>query len=191
MTENSGGGLEGCDITLALPPDAEALAKLAAETFPLACPPGTRPEDIASFIREVLSPTKFSDYLADSARVILLARRGSDPIGYAMLILTVPTDPDVREALTAMPTAELSKFYIRQHAHGRGVAQGLMHAATRSATESGAAGMWLGVNQENTRAQSFYRRNGFAVVGVKRFTVGVDTHEDFTMERVLSRPSPR
>ncbi len=185
MTENPDGGLEGCDIMLALPRDAEALAELAADTFPLACPPGTRPEDIASFVREVLSPTKFSDYLADPARAILLARRGAETIGYAMLILTAPSDPDVRAALTATPTAELSKFYMRQHAHGLGVARGLMRAATRLATENGAAGMWLGVNQENTRAQSFYRRNGFAVVGVKRFTVGVETHEDFTMEKVL------
>ncbi|MGB7383459.1 MAG: GNAT family N-acetyltransferase, partial [Rhodococcus sp. (in: high G+C Gram-positive bacteria)] len=35
--------------------DAEQLADVAADTFPLACPPGTSRESIEAFVDEVLS----------------------------------------------------------------------------------------------------------------------------------------
>ena len=46
--------------------------------------------------------------------------------------------------------------------------------------------VWLGVNQENARAQRFYGRHGFAVVGAKRFRVGDRDESDFVMELELS-----
>jgi len=49
----------------------------------------------------------------------------------------------------------------------------------------GAAGMWLGVNQLNERAQRFYLRHGFAVVGVKHFLVGARLEDDYVLERSL------
>ena len=174
-----------CEVVLAQSEDAAALAELAAATFSLACPPQTRPEDIESFIAATLSPAKFSDYLADAVRAILLARRGVEALGYAMLVYAGPTDPVVRTAVTATPSAELSKFYVRPHAQGGGVSDALMHAVAEHAAKRGAAGIWLGVNQENTRAQAFYRRSGFEVVGVRRFLVGTMPHDDFTMQRVL------
>ena len=41
-------------------------------------------------------------------------------------------------------------------------------------------------NQENARAQRFYGRHGFAVVGAKRFRVGDRDESDFVMELELS-----
>ncbi|WP_024796869.1 GNAT family N-acetyltransferase [Tomitella biformata] len=176
---------ESIDIILAGPRDADALAALAADTFPLACPPNTRPEDIASFIADVLSPASFAEYLADPDRSILLAAEGTQAVGYAMVVLGEPSDEEVRAALTVRPTICLSKFYLRQSAHGNGLAHALMRAVLEQSAERGAAGIWLGVNQQNSRAQAFYRRNGFRAVGVKSFLVGSEIHEDFTMERIL------
>ncbi len=45
--------------------------------------------------------------------------------------------------------------------------------------------MWLGVNQENVRAQRFYAKHGFTQVGTKTFLVGTQLHHDFVMQRAL------
>ncbi|MBF4462985.1 MULTISPECIES: GNAT family N-acetyltransferase [unclassified Rathayibacter] len=174
-------------VRRAVASDAERLAELAGETFPLACPPHTTAEAKAEFIRTVLSSERFRGYLADPMRSVLVEEDGSGALdGYTMLVRVEPSDPDVRAAISSAPSVELSKFYTRSERHGSGLAARLMAATLEEARASGAAGVWLGVNQENGRAQRFYLKHGFAVVGRKRFLVG-DRHED---DFVLERPLP-
>lgn len=165
--------------------DAEQLADVAAVTFPLACPPGSTRESIEAFIDEVLSHERFGEYLNDPARTILAARKEDSIVGYAMLIHGEPADPDIARVLTHSPTMELSKMYVMPGHHGSEVSAALMTSVLSLAAESGCAGVWLGVNQENLRAQGFYGKHGFTKVGTKTFTVGAEVHDDFVMERQL------
>ena len=102
-----------------------------------------------------------------------------------MLVVGEPTDADVAAALTARPTAELSKCYVAPGHHGAGIAAALMTATLDEAAARGAVAVWLGVNQENAKAQRFYEKSGFARVGVKRFLVGDRYEDDFVYERLL------
>ncbi|MDO9353598.1 MAG: GNAT family N-acetyltransferase [Solirubrobacteraceae bacterium] len=169
-------------IRRARPTDAADLHELAAETFPLACPPGSSEASIAAFIAEVLSVQRFEEYLADPDRELLIA---GDFDGYAMLVHGEPADADVAAALTTRPTVELSKIYVRPGRHGSGVAGALMAGAIEAARDRGALAVWLGVNQENARANAFYEKSGFRQVGLKHFMVGDERHDDFTRELVL------
>ncbi len=58
-----------------------------------------------------------------------------------------------------------------------------MNASVGAAADAGAAAMWLGVNEENARAQRFYGKHGFERVGSKRFLVGERWEDDWVMER--------
>jgi ribosomal protein S18 acetylase RimI-like enzyme len=165
--------------------DAEALADVAAVTFPLACPPHATKEDIAAFIDEVLSAEKFSEYLTDPTRTVLKATTGGEIVGYVMLVDGTPEDDDIRAALSLLPTTEISKLYVLPDRHGSGVSAALMDAAVDHARNANCAGVWLGVNQENERAQRFYVKNGFEKVGTKTFRVGAQPHHDFVMQRSL------
>jgi len=171
--------------------DAAALHGVAAATFALACPPGTAEEDVAEFIRLHLSEGRFAQYLADLARELFVWERGDGvaglaPLdGYTMLVHEEPRDPDVASVVVARPTAELSKVYVRADAHGSGIAGRLVAATVEAARAAGAASVWLGVNQANGRANRFYEKSGFALVGTKRFLVGAEWHDDFVRERVL------
>ena len=100
-----------------------------------------------------------------------------------MVVHGEPADPDVRAALTLRPTAELSKIYVLPDHHGAGTSRLLMAAAIDAAKARGAAGVWLGVNQENERAQRFYTKSGFERVGTKRFLVGDRYEDDYVFER--------
>lgn len=165
--------------------DAALLARIAAVTFPLACPPHTRAEDIAEFIATVLSEARFAEYLADPQRALFVSETDGVPSGYTMLIVAEPSDPDVAAAVTTRPTAELSKVYVLPEFHGGGIAAALVETTVAEAGARGARSVWLGVNQENVRANRFYEKAGFAQVGTKRFLVGGRYEDDFVLNRPL------
>jgi ribosomal protein S18 acetylase RimI-like enzyme len=161
--------------------DLPELADVAARTFPLACPPSVTPENIAAFVAENLSEHRFADYLLDPDRIVLVARGGGRIVGYAMLIRGVPDDEDVQQAVTARPALELSKMYVLPESHGAGASSALMTTALTLAHDTGYRSVWLGVNQENRRAQRFYAKHGFAVRGTKTFRLGAGVENDFVM----------
>jgi len=161
------------DVGIASPDSVDELAALAARTFPLACPPATPAEDIALFIDTNLSATRFTEYLADPQRAVLIARHDGRIVGYAMLIRG------------ADGAAELSKMYLLDDFHGTGPASMLMDAAVNTAADWGARSIWLGVNQENQRAQRFYLKSGFTINGTRTFRVGARQENDYVMVREL------
>lgn len=173
-------------IRQAHPADAAELARVAAATFPLACPPSTLPDSIAQFIEINLSEARFRDYLADPARELLIAEDDAGPAGYAMVVHGDPTDPEVAAAVGPRPTSELSKLYVLPDRHGSGLAAALIEDAVTLAVEHGALTVWLGVNQENARANRFYGKHGFEIAGTKRFLLGDRYEDDYVRLRELA-----
>ncbi|PXX54112.1 ribosomal protein S18 acetylase RimI-like enzyme [Nocardia tenerifensis] len=161
--------------------DAEELSDVAAATFPLACPPNATTDDIGLFITEALSGERFGEYLSDPARTVLKAIAGDDIVGYAMLIAGDPTDAATAAAVNLRPVVEINKMYVLPGHHGSGVSTALMLACLERAREDRFAGVWLGVNQENTRATRFYGKHGFSSVGTRTHAVGNQRHDDFVM----------
>lgn len=165
--------------------DSEAIADVAATTFPLACPPEATRDDIAAFVDEVLSAERFSEYLTDPTRTVLKVTNDGAIVGYAMLVNSESSDSEVAGVLTVHPTTEISKFYVVPGKHGTGAAAALMHTIIERAVADGRRGLWLGVNQLNERAQRFYAKHGFERVGTRTFPVGSQLHHDLVMQRTL------
>ena len=165
--------------------EAAPLADLAAATFPLACPPSSTPADHAAFIAGNLTTEHFATYLADPARDLLVADADGELVGYTMLVAGEPYAAEVAAVVPLRPTVELSKCYVLPGRHGGGVAGTLMAASLDAARARDAAGVWLGVNGENLRAQAFYRRSGFEVVGERTFQVGDQRHHDLVLHQPL------
>jgi diamine N-acetyltransferase len=172
-------------IRRAVPADAHRVSGLAIETFPLACPPGTTQENIDLFCQGKLSPQAFEGYLSDDRISIWVSESAGVIVGYVMSVGGEPEDAVIAHAVTQRPTVEISKIYVRESLHGGGVAPALMEVAQADALENGAHSVWLGVNQHNERANRFYERLGFLVVGERRFPVGDSLEEDFVREKVL------
>ena len=165
--------------------DAEALAEVAARTFPLACPPSVTPADAAAFVAENLSAEQFRRYLRDRRRHVLVAEVAGAIVGYALLVVGAPESEQVRAAAPDAG-AELSKCYVLQDFHGRGLASLLLSETLAVAARTGSGAVWLGVNQANERAQRFYRKHGFERVGERTFTVGARTEHDYVMAHTLT-----
>ncbi|MGV8895283.1 MAG: GNAT family N-acetyltransferase [Rhodoglobus sp.] len=172
-------------VRVAEPDDAALLHRVAAETFPLACPPDTPLESIETFISQNLSEAAFAGYLSDPERALFIAEVDGGVAGYAMVVYRDPTDADVLASVSIRPTAELSKLYVRAAFHGARVAVALVETSVGAASAHGAQSMWLGVNDQNERANRFYEKNGFVKVGAKTFRLGDRLESDFVRERPL------
>ena len=174
-------------VTPATESDLDDLADVAARTFPLACPPSATADNVTAFIVAHLSRARFADYLRDADRIVLTARDHARIVGYAMLVRGVVDDVDVQRAVPDRPAVELSKCYVLPDAHGAGASMALMTAVLEQSRAAGAACTWLGVNQENQRAQRFYAKHGFRVTGTKTFRLGGGLEQDYVMVRGLNR----
>ncbi|QAY63166.1 GNAT family N-acetyltransferase [Xylanimonas allomyrinae] len=177
--------------------EAADVAWLAATTFPLACPPGTPVEEMARHVASRLTPGHFRTWAASPDHVLLVAARGDTLLGYALLVLAVPGGDEARvlrdAAASTGPVVELSKIYAHPEALGTGASSALMVGAVEAATRLAATHglgtpppLWLGTNAGNARAQAFYRKHGFVVVGTRTFDVGGKRHDDVVM---LHRPA--
>jgi ribosomal protein S18 acetylase RimI-like enzyme len=88
-------------------------------------------------------------------------------------------------AATASRASGLWRFYVDFAFHGQGVAQALMTAVEDAARARGASTLWLGVWESNVRAQAFYRKQGFTVVGSQIFILGSDPQRDLIMAKTI------
>ena len=173
-------------VTVARPArehEVQALHELAAATFPLACPAHLPAAAMDDFVAEHLSVAAFAAHLANPDHTVLVADVDDLLVGYALVKLGPPADPDVRAAVPVGPWCELSKLYVRPDGHGSGAARALLDGVERIAWQASAATLWLGVNQLNRRANAFYAKNGLEIVGTRHFVVGGQVEDDFVRAR--------
>jgi ribosomal protein S18 acetylase RimI-like enzyme len=161
--------------------DARLLAELGARTFQDTFAVGTKPEDMTAYLSAAFGEGVQAAELADTASIFFVAETDGVASGYAKLHAG-----EAEACVTGQKPIELARLYVGREWFGRGVGAELMRACVEEARRLGYLTMWLGVWEHNTRAQAFYRKWGFRVVGSHVFPVGSDPQIDLIMERALS-----
>lgn len=157
----------------ATPADASALSALAGALFPDACPAFMPREAIDAFIAENLSVEAFRGYLAHPAwRCRVAVGADGDLLAYTLVDLSPTSSETVLAATAGRHAAYLSKMYARPEVRGTGVAEALCRDTLRALTAEGQEFTWLGTHVDNARANAFYERMGFAIIGERVFDVG-------------------
>jgi ribosomal protein S18 acetylase RimI-like enzyme len=169
-------------IRRARPEESESLAGLAYKTFWDAFHdhPKNAPDDLAAYMAKAFSREQIEKELAEMRNIFLIAEINDEPAGYAKLTLGVKED-----GIEAERPIELNRLYAHQKFLGMGVGQSLMDECFRRALQLECDVMWLGVWEYNPRAQRFYEKNGFRVVGSHVFHLGSDPQTDLLMQREL------
>jgi ribosomal protein S18 acetylase RimI-like enzyme len=161
-------------------PDAGLLAELGARTFLDTFADSTKPEDMTAYLSASFSAGMQAAELADPYSTFFVAETGSAAGGYAKLHAG-----EAEACVKGLKPVELARLYVLREWFGRGVGEALMKACVEEAQRLGHLTMWLGVWEHNARAQAFYRKWDFRVVGEHVFRVGSDPQIDLIMERTL------
>lgn len=159
--------------------DAPALASFAARTFEETFGRQNRPEDLRAHLARAFGITQQTQELKNPDMVTLMAYHDRILVAFAQVLRQNPPPGIVIDS-----PAEVHRFYVDGVAHGKGVAQRLMHAVHRAALKFDARNLWLGVWERNPRAIAFYQKVGFVDRGSHDFFVGADRQTD----RVLVAP---
>ncbi|MBA9075233.1 ribosomal protein S18 acetylase RimI-like enzyme [Flavobacterium gossypii] len=80
---------------------------------------------------------------------------------------------------------EIERIYVLKDFHGKKVGQLLYDKAIEVASQTNADYVWLGVWEENPRAISFYKKNGFVEFDKHIFKLGDDEQTDIMMKLEL------
>lgn len=165
-------------IRRAVADDAPMLAELARRTFLDAFGATTDPHDLALHTARSYGVPQQAAEIAHPGMVTLIAEVDGRPAAYAQVRrITPPSCVEDEDAV------EISRFYVDQGWHGRGIAQRLMRAALAEARGMGARTAWLMVYEHNHRALAFYGKEGFREVGRHGYIFG----NALEMDRVLVR----
>lgn len=160
------------------PSDAPLLARLAATTFADTFAADNDPRDMAAYASIAFGDDIQRRELLDPRNTVLLAARGDEVVGYAML------RRDAAPACVAPgESVEVARLYAVQDAIGSGVGAALMQGCLEEAAAQQHETLWLGVWEQNVRAIAFYRRWGFRDVGSQGFPLGTDLQTDRVMVR--------
>jgi ribosomal protein S18 acetylase RimI-like enzyme len=160
--------------------DAAALAVLARDTFLETFGHLYPQADKDVFIARNHSVSVHAARIADLHHDVCVVEREGALIGYCVMgPLKLPFDPGDRDAW------EIYQFYLASAAQGAGVADPLMAWALARAREREAQDLYLGVYCDNLRAQRFYTRHGFEIVGRYDFPVGETIDDERIMRRAV------
>jgi ribosomal protein S18 acetylase RimI-like enzyme len=161
--------------------DAAALSLVASATFLEAFAGVLDGGDIVAHCTANSSAAKFAAWIVDPDSIVALgeAEAGRAPLGYTVLTTPdLPVEPQDGDI-------ELKRIYALSPTHGGGLGPALMARAVEDARALGRRRILLGVYRGNARAQRFYVKQGFAVIGTRKFLVGATWHDDLVFARAL------
>lgn len=171
----------GIVIRRASTANAQMLAEFGGRTFYETFAKDNKPEDMTAYLSSAFGREKQTAELADPLNTFFVAAIGDVVAAYAQVRAGDET-PSCVGGLK--PAAELVRLYVDRNYHGRGVGHVLMRRCLETARgEMDARTLWLGVWEHNLRAQAFYRKWEFEIVGAHSFQLGEDVQTDFLMRR--------
>lgn len=156
--------------------DCEAVAQLAARTFSDTFGHLYKPANLLQHLLEKYSPDYFKQELRNGSTIVLI-HEGEQLIGYAKVgQVSLPLKGKIPKG-----AQELHRAYIEKEFQGRGLGKALMLHILSLPRIATAPIVYLGVWEENIRAQQLYAHYGFEPVGRYLYQVGDQTDREIIM----------
>ena len=157
--------------------DIEKLQKIGRQTFFETFSESNSEENMQKYLDEGFSIEKLTTELTDSNAEFYFAVLDLEVIGYLKLNFG-----DSQTELKDNKSLEIERIYVSKEFHGKSVGQLLYDKAIEVAKQKNANYVWLGVWEENPRAISFYKKNGFVEFDKHIFKLGNDEQIDIMMK---------
>ena len=161
--------------------DLPALQKIGRQTFYETFAASNTEENITKYLEEGFSEDKLTTELEDQNAEFYFATLDNEVIGYLKLNFGAS-----QTELKDDKALEIERIYVLQEFHGKKVGQILYNKAIEVAKDKKSDYVWLGVWEENPRAISFYKKNGFEEFDKHIFKLGNDEQTDIMMKLELN-----
>jgi ribosomal protein S18 acetylase RimI-like enzyme len=156
------------------------LQERGRQTFSETFSAGNSEENMKNYLEEGFSEEKLSQELNDPNTAFYFATQDDVVIGYLKLNFGAS-----QTELQDEGALEIERIYVLKDFHGKSVGQVLYNKAIDIAKEKKTKYVWLGVWEENPRAISFYKKNGFVEFDKHIFILGDDEQTDIMMKLIL------
>ena len=140
--------------------DAEAISRLCISGFSYIHESGFLPEDLTAICEELFSTEPVNADMLQGDRFYLVL---DTPDGVKGCLRMAP--PSLRDAKFDRGGFELSRFYIDEEIRGGGWGNKMLSIAHKRTRSMGFERSWLHVFIPNARAQQFYLRHGYQMMG--------------------------
>ena len=161
--------------------DLPALQKIGRQTFYETFAASNTEENITKYLEEGFSEDKLTTELEDQNAEFYFATLDNEVIGYLKLNFGAS-----QTELKDDKALEIERIYVLQEFHGKKVGQIRYNKAIEVAKDKKSDYVWLGVWEENPRAISFYKKNGFEEFDKHIFKLGNDEQTDIMMKLKLN-----
>lgn len=151
-----------------------ALETLARATFTATFGHLYAHNNLQAHLNKTCSATFFVQELANGCNIDI-ARIGNDLIGYVKYgSVNLPVKHDSKDM-------EIHRLYVAGKQQGQGIGKKLMENALNSPALQAASNIFLGVWENNHKAQAFYRSYGFNPIGEYLYYVGDHADREIIM----------
>jgi ribosomal protein S18 acetylase RimI-like enzyme len=161
--------------------EIEELQKIGRQTFFETFATGNTEANMKKYLDEGFSTDKLTTELKDPNALFYFATIDNKVIGYLKL-----NSGQSQTELQDKNAIEIERIYVLQQYHGKKVGQVLYNTALQIARQKNFEYIWLGVWEENPRAISFYKKNGFVEFDKHIFKLGNDKQTDIMMKLKLN-----
>ena len=164
--------------------DVPAIVHVGITTFTSSFGHSMPEADLQAYLSEAYHPGAIQSMLSDPRSNTFVACDPSDissVMGFVQL-----NQGKVEECVSGPKPIELNRFYVDAKFHGSGVGSALFWYVDKLAREWGFETLWLGVWEENLKAQRAYQKFGFSKVGTHDFVMGECVQTDWILTKNLN-----
>ena len=161
--------------------DIDQLQKIGKQTFEETFSESNSEVNMKTYLEEGFSIQKLTTELNDKNSEFYFATFENEVIGYLKINFGAS-----QTELKDSKSLEIERIYVSKEFHGKSVGQLLYDKAIQIAKQKNVDYVWLGVWEENPRAISFYKKNGFVEFDKHIFKLGDDEQTDIMMKLKLT-----
>lgn len=160
--------------------DMMSLQKIGRQTFDETFSEVNSEENMTKYLEERFSADRLIWELNNTDSEFYFAVSGNKVIGYLKVNSGV-----AQTELQDDKALEIERIYVLKEYYGKGAGQLLYEKALEIARHKKAGYIWLGVWENNLRAQKFYKKNGFVEFDNHIFVLGESSQTDIMMRLQL------
>ncbi|CZS98914.1 uncharacterized protein RAG0_07466 [Rhynchosporium agropyri] len=182
MPESASPSKRESNIREANPKDIEAIASLGSRVFTASFGYSLSTRDLEAYLQSAYSIAAIISDLSNTNIDTIVATDSQDHVvGFSQL--TRGTTEPCLEGMEK--TVELQRLYVSEDCHGAGIGRKLANRVEELAREQGFVTMWLGVWEDNLKAQKVYEKLGYVKIGHHDFVMGDCVQTDWILSKKL------